>query len=905
MWLVGSAWAQGWLEKQANQRLDGRNVEIGALDGDWGWPREWLEKQASQRLDGRNVEIGALDVDWGWPLVVRLEDVKVANPDWASHEHMLELEALELEVDTRALLSGNIQLQRLDLQSPVVHLARGEDGAVNWEGVIDQEPGQEPGIRPDVVNVEEGRLTYRDALLEADIDADFETRGDEGEERELVAQAQGSLQGQELDLEVRGDAPAQALASDPLDYEARLEGQLGGSPLSGSVSVVMEDRPHIETQLDIERLDLDRWDIAGMEDADDEGQDVREEDEATEEENGVSDWQRRWAERLSVLREFSGEADLSIDRLDYGDDTLRDVALEVRIAEGRLDVERLHAAHGESGLTAQGWLEPTAEALEGAVDAELSQVGLQELLAPLGLDAEGVLNGRLHARFTQGRLVFEDTSLDYRAPAHSLALHVNADTVRPDDMSVPGVRLQGNGTYNARDFAYDLVVGLLLNLNDPDKPYPVEGRIIAGETSLTVDGTVEQPLALSALQGTFHLTGPNPSRLNLLTGLNLPDLPPYELEGELDYRESLVHLRDAQGRFGDSDVRGDVRLRLGERNMLWATLHSTQMVLGDLAPLTGAKPTPGDEAEGWRGSVDTQPARLFPDNEWNVQGLRSMDAEVVYSAEDVDARYAPLNHVALELTLDRGLLTLKPLQIGVGGGEVNSRLTLDAREEPLSGDLALSIRQVNLSPILREAELGDIAEDSAGTIGGEAQFSFQGNSMASVMASLDGALELAMSGGELDMLLVEAAGLDVGEALLGALAEADQVLMRCAYAQLESEDGTATLEEFFIDTEDSNFTGAGTADLGNERLELIFEAHPKDPSLLASDSPVRVEGALTDLKVNVVSRELLARGALSALGALVAPPLAIVPWIELGTGENVGPGCRQVLGKFAAGDDGG
>lgn len=168
------------------------------------------------------------------------------------------------------------------------------------------------------------------------------------------------------------------------------------------------------------------------------------------------------------------------------------------------------------------------------------------------------------------------------------------------------------------------------------------------------------------------------------------------------------------------------------------------------------------------------------------------------------------------------------------------------------------------------------------------------------MASLDGTQELAMAGGRLAVLLIEAIGLDVGEALMAALTESRQVAMHCACARLDSDRGRAALERLFIDTDDSNLTGGGAIDLDAERLELVFEAHPKDISLPASNSPVTLRGPLEEPRVEVVSRELVARGGLSVLGAQVAPPLAILPWIEPGTGESVGPGCRRVLEDFPA-----
>lgn len=876
------------------------------------WAREWLEKQASQRLGGRNVEVGALDIGWGWPLAVCLEDVRIANPDWAPHERLLTLQALEFVVDTNALLKGDIQLGRLHLQRPAVHLARREDGATSWEGLMDQEDDGEPGMRPDAIRVAEGRLTYRDPLLDAALDVAFHTREDES--HQLVAEAEGSLQGQSVQLDARGDAPAEALASDPLAYAAQFQGRLGESRLSGSVGVVWEETLHIETQLNVDRLDLARWGLGGEGGAempaDEREQAERAVEQAVEQAGEAMAWDRRWAERLATLRAFEATVDLAIGQLSYGDHTLHDVALDARLAEGRLDVARLHAAQDGGALTLQGWLAVHAETLSGDVDARLTAIDLEETLGPLGFDDLGTLDGRLQARFDDGALTLDDTSLDYRVPALALALHVDADAADLAGTAETGVHLQGEGRYRDEPFAFDLRVGPLLDLDDPDTPYPVQGQVSSRDSLLQVDGTIEQPLAISAVQGSVELSGPNPARLNRLTGLNLPALPPYSLQGELQVRDDLVRLNDLTGRVGNSDASGDVRLRLGEHDMLWATLHSQQLDLDDLAPLIGAAPETGEgevasaEQQRQAREEERQPG-VFPDRRWNVQGLRRMDAELHYSAASVSAEDIPLTDVQFDLSLEDGVLTLAPLRVGLGGGEATARVRMAALEDALQGDLELSLRQVDLKALLQRADLAEIAEDSAGTLGGEGKVSFVGDSLAAAMANLDGSLTLAMSGGQLHMLVLEGMGLDAGEALLGALADSQEVPMRCAFARLSAEDGMTTLEQLFIDTEDSNITGTGTIDLASEQVALVFEAHAKDFSVLASDSPVKLQGPLDDLGVDVVSRELVARGLLSVLGALVAPPLAILPWIEPGTGENVGPGCRQVMAEFAAEESGG
>lgn len=170
--------------------------------------------------------------------------------------------------------------------------------------------------------------------------------------------------------------------------------------------------------------------------------------------------------------------------------------------------------------------------------------------------------------------------------------------------------------------------------------------------------------------------------------------------------------------------------------------------------------------------------------------------------------------------------------------------------------------------------------------------------MAELMASLNGNVEAAISGGKLDRLAVEILGLDIGESLMVALADRNPVPMRCAYMRLGADEGLAEIEQFFVSTADTNFTGAGTINLRAEHLDVVLDAHAKDVTLLSLDSPVQVEGSFSNLQVGVVSTGLLARGVASVLGAIVAPPLAIMPWLELGLGEDAGPGCREVLQEF-------
>src|SRR5690606_28137153 len=101
---------------------------------------------------------------------------------------------------------------------------------------------------------------------------------------------------------------------------------------------------------------------------------------------------------------------------------------------------------------------------------------------------------------------------------------------------------------------------------------------------------------------------------------------------------------------------GDVRLQLGDRRMLYATLHSTRLDIEDLEPLWVTTEIKEDEPEA---------DKIFSDDLFNLEPLQNMDARVRYQAETLNGPGVPLNDVSLELELNRGVMRVEPLQIGV------------------------------------------------------------------------------------------------------------------------------------------------------------------------------------------------------------------------------------------------
>ncbi|MCE8016592.1 AsmA family protein [Halomonas sp. MCCC 1A17488] len=858
------------------------------------WFRGWLADQASTQL-GREVTIGDHAIDWGLPLTLRLDEVEVANAPWAD-DPMARLDELTVTLDVGALLQRRIELERVGVRRPQLLLLRREDGSTNIDDLVDEEPTEEQGIPlwPETFVVDRGRLVYRDAGRDIELDVAFETPGESGDE---------------LSLDVRGEGQVQ---DDPVQFQGRLhleleerrgvveafQGQIGDSHLEGRLALDLgRDTPWLAAELEADALDLDRWGLL----------EAREGEATSPQDEPRQEWDRRAARVLEALTAYEADLDLTLGRLHYAGQTLHDLAVSATLEDGRLSIARLQAMQQldeetPRSLDVQGWLEVEEQRLLADLQARLERIDLTAALAPFGLGQLGTLDGELNTRVVDGGLLFENTALDYRAPHWGLALSFSADT-RTEGVEGQRVHLVGEGSYEQEPFAFDLLIGPLLDLTDSETPYPVSGELASGDTRLWIDGSAVQPFALEAVEGRVRLEGPSPAELTELTGIALPELPPYRVSGYLRYRDDLLNIDDLEGGFGDSDVAGDVRMRFGDRPKLWSTLESQRLEADDLLPLFGMSPGTGpDETESaeqqqWE-AEERRTGKLFPDREWNLEALRNTDIVLDYEAADVQAEHVPFEDLTLALELEQGVMTVDPLQVGLGGGRVRAAWVMDARQAGLEGDLQLALDQVNLSALLDEAGLPEVARDTLGVIGGRGGLRYHGRSMHEVMAGLDGELELAMSQGWLDIIAAELLPLNVANALVAALTGEDQVQLECTYVRFVADDGLADLENFFMATEIAHFEGAGAINLATERMDMAFQGHNLDPTLFTGNSPVELKGTLRDPEVNVITEELMARGALSLLGAIVAPPLAILPWVDPGGGEQVGMGCERALSAF-------
>ena len=446
------------------------------------------------------------------------------------------------------------------------------------------------------------------------------------------------------------------------------------------------------------------------------------------------------------------------------------------------------------------------------------------------------------------------------------------------------------GTYAAQPITARFTGGALLSLRDAAQPYPIDLELANGPTKVTLKGTVQNPLSFAGADVRLDIAGPDMSLLLPLTGIAIPKTPPYHVSGLLDYTKGVVRFTKSAGTVGSSDLEGDIEVdtKPEQRPVVTATLSSRLVDLKDLGGFIGAEP--GDAAKGTKRAAPSN-GRVLPTDPINLPKLNAADVHLRYKAARIQGRSQPLDNMRADLDIVNGAVALHPLAFGIGGGQIVAQIDATELKAGVHAKATIDFQRVSLDRLL--AATG--AARGAGAIGGRAVIDGTGRSLAEILGSGSGELKLYMgSGGNVSALLVDLSGLQFGNALLSALGIPNRAKIQCFIVDVGLERGLGSLKTLLLDTDEARSMGTGNFSLYNEALKITLNTESKHFSVGSLHAPVNVTGTLGKPSVLPDMVELGARaGAAVGLGIVLTPLGALLPTIELGTGED--GACRGLL----------
>jgi uncharacterized protein involved in outer membrane biogenesis len=511
-------------------------------------------------------------------------------------------------------------------------------------------------------------------------------------------------------------------------------------------------------------------------------------------------------------------------------------------------------------------------------------------------------------RVLQGELTFVDAplkaditaELQLSESAASPASAASAPKSLP--VALHGLIASARGTYGPAKLTANLrTTGIapLMRSDGGAEPVPVMLEIKSAKAALTFRGTVTDIFKLSNMNGVFRVSGPSLASVGDPLGVTLPTTGAFVLAGRVTKTGGVWNVLTDDAKVGSSKLKGvltyDTRPRVP---LLSGQVTGPRLLLADLAPAIGGEP----DAAPARPPSASSPAsaRVLPDKEFDLPSLRAMNANVLMAFDRVELGNLfalPLQPLKTHLILQEGRLYLNDLVARSADGNLAGKVSLDGTGKLALWDADLRWSGVKLENWLKQDRARGEPPYVSGNLVGRASLKGQGRSTAQILGSLDGSITTSLRNGQVSHLAIEAAGLDIAEAL-GVLLKGDDLLpVSCALADMQAKQGVLRPRALVVDTGDSTVWAEGSVSLKDETLDLRAIVTPKDFSPLALRTPLYVKGPFKSPSVSVAKGPLARKLAGAVLLALVNPLAAIVPLVDTGGSNEGNDTCAQLLAR--------
>jgi len=275
---------------------------------------------------------------------------------------------------------------------------------------------------------------------------------------------------------------------------------------------------------------------------------------------------------------------------------------------------------------------------------------------------------------------------------------------------------------------------------------------------------------------------------------------------------------------------GEITRRLG------AGSPGAQLDLADLRAFSGRAPDAARAASA--------PAR----EDASPEKLRAFDASLdVHDARFAQGERGLAQSLSMRATLERGVLRLESLDLGLAGGHLEGTATLDASRPQASLVLALQARGLRLERLSDKLAASGGVE---GRLDGRATLRAQGATREALTRSATGTIEAALAPGASVTRRVDAKlGLNGDEWLRTLFDPDERAPVACAALTLEVAHGVGTSRRLVFETERTALAGRGTLDFADQTLDATLMPVRKERALFALDRSLHASGPWHAVKV--------------------------------------------------------
>ena len=416
---------------------------------------------------------------------------------------------------------------------------------------------------------------------------------------------------------------------------------------------------------------------------------------------------------------------------------------------------------------------------------------------------------------------------------------------------------------------------------------------------LNVKGTLKDLTGAMTTDLELTMESANLGGLSQLVGTDIPPIGPVKFSGLVRGSGTTWKIADIKASMAGSDLNGELTVDITKRPHISGKLFANTLNLNNF---TGKTVQTGEKSAAKPAQSAGGEGRIFSNQPLRVQALRTMDVDLTLQAGHLAADDLQLTNMMADLRLNGGHLTLKPFRTGLAGGTVEGEVSMDATGKVPALLLNMTARQVELG------KLGNHTIMSGGKSDLKVSLKGHGESVRTLMASLNGETVLSVGEGKMQNKSMNWAAGDLLFQVLGALnpmaKSEDTTSLSCAAARFTIRDGMATADKgIAARTDKVDIVGSGTVDLRSENLDLGIRPTPRQGVGLSLTSPIagmtRIRGTLAHPAVGIDATGTL-RTAASAGIAVATGGLSLLGEKLVDKVTADADPCRTALGQSQA-----
>lgn len=300
------------------------------------------------------------------------------------------------------------------------------------------------------------------------------------------------------------------------------------------------------------------------------------------------------------------------------------------------------------------------------------------------------------------------------------------------------IRLEANGSYENHSYEINGAFGGFSSFFDPRIRWPVNFQVKMADAVLDVEGTLQKPMSLKRMKLDVRLSGENLKPLCDLLGYRFPLKGDYQVSGSFSDPSSRVYkIENLEVKAGENSATGQLQMDLSGKNP--NLLLKIAASKADLRPFFSRKNQSGKKS-------GTGSRRIFSHEKIPFQFLNRTNGEFFFSADTLKIPEWTFQQVQFEAKLSDGRLRIDQMEGQVADGEISAVADIQTGDAGALVKTEINASKLSLSAMKAES---DDADRLRGDVDIDLSVSGAGDSMASIMATLDGKAEIHMKNGRI------------------------------------------------------------------------------------------------------------------------------------------------------------